>query len=448
MTPLHDQPLHRILDGFVAGVLKPSVYMEHLLARIACHEPALNAFIARDETRARAAADDADEAYARGAPRPLEGIPVAIKDVIDVEGFATTCHSKLRLDHRPDRDAASVAALRRAGAIILGKTATHEFAIGGPAFDLPFPPARNPWNRMLHPGGSSSGSACGVAAGFVPAAIGTDTGGSVRHPASACGLVGLKPTYDAISREGVFPLAFSLDHVGVIARTVDDAARLCDCMSDGTTSARRDLGQPVEGLRIGYVRHFHETDMPAVAEIAAGLDAAAARLEAAGAIVANVRLPGLQSFASCNRIILQSEAIAIHGTWMRERPEDYCGISRRNILPGVFLSAEDLVQAQRRRRELILRVEEAFETCDVLLTASSMEFPCRIDDGAEVERTYGRQARTPFNVTGHPAITLPCGIAQGGLPLSLQLAGKAGDEATLCRTAAAIELPFVAPPLA
>jgi aspartyl-tRNA(Asn)/glutamyl-tRNA(Gln) amidotransferase subunit A len=448
MTELYELSIEAVKTRFFARSLKPSDYLAALLARLAAYDGAIHSMVAVDGARAKAAALDADVAYAAGTPRgPLDGIPVAIKDVIDVAGLPTTCYSRLLLDSIAAGDAASVTALRRAGAIILGKSATHEFAIGGPAFDLPFPPARNPWNVAHHPGGSSSGSGAGVAAGFFPAAIGTDTGGSVRHPASACGIVGLKPTYDAISRRGVFPLAFSLDHVGGLARTVADAALLCDVMAEGRTAATHQIGQPIRGVKVGYVKHFHTADMIADPEVAEALDAAAARLADFGAEVREITLPSLLAFNAVNRIILQSEAIAVHGKWLRETPEAYCGLSRRGILPGIFLSAEDLVQAQRRRRQLIEAVESAFSDVDVLLTASSMETARRIDEEAEIARTYGRQARTPFNVTGHPAIALRSGMSGAGLPLSLQIAGRYHDEAIICRVAAAIELPSVIPPL-
>lgn len=443
---------HSVADlrqRFGSGELRPSEYLDQSIARIERLDGRLNTLVARNFDAAREEAKAADEAFRAGRPRgPLEGVPVGIKDVLDVAGLPTTCHSKVLLDNIAGQDAAAVAALRKAGAIVIGKTATHEFAIGGPAFDLPFPPARNPWNVDHHPGGSSSGSAAGVAAGLFPAAIGTDTGGSVRHPASACGIVGLKPTYDAISRAGVFPLSWTLDHVGSLARTVADAALLCDVMAAGRTAAARDLGQPIRGLRVGFVRHFHLNDMPATAEMSAALEDGAARLKDAGAIVEEVALPDLRSFFACNRIILASEALAIHGQWLRDRPEDYCSLSRRGILLAAFLSAEDLVNAQRKRAQLVEAVSAAMQSVDVLLTASSMELPCRIDDPAEVERSYGRQARTPFNLTGHPAITLRSGMSASGLPLSMQIAGRTGDEATVCRVAAAIELPLQHPELA
>ncbi len=449
MTLGPDASVIDVLASFRASTSTPSAYLESLLARIAADDARIHAFVSLDPDEARVAAQAADAAYARGtALRPLEGVPIGVKDVIDVNGMATTCHSRIRLDHRASADAACVAALRRDGAIILGKTSTHEFALGGPAFDLPFPPSRNPWDLSLHPGGSSSGTAAGVAAGFFPAGLGTDTGGSVRHPASACGLVGLKPTYDTISRKGIFPLAFSLDHVGAISRTVRDAALLCDRMSGEFTAAARDIGRSIEGLRVGYVRHFHEDDVPADADIAAGLDNGADRLRQAGVEVRDVRLPHLRSFAACNRILLQAEAIAVHGSWLRERPEDYCALSRKSLVAGAFLSAEDLVQAQRRRRQLIAAVNAVFRDVDVLLTASSMEFPCAIDDASEIERSYGRQARTPFNVTGNPAIVLPGTPSARGLPTSLQIVARPYDEATACRVASAVELTYVPPPFA
>ena len=449
VSALHDLSIAAVRQHFLARDLTPSDFLAHLLRRMAEHDGGINSMTMLDEAGAGRAAAEADGAYAAGLPRgPLDGIPIAIKDVIDVAGLPTTCHSRLMLGNIAQRDAVAVARLRRGGAIILGKAATHEFAIGGPAFDLPFPPARNPWNANHHPGGSSSGSGAGVAAGFFPAAIGTDTGGSVRHPASACGIAGLKPTYEAIPRTGVFPLSFSLDHLGSLGRTVADAALLCDVMADGKTAAAGAIGEPVAGLRIGFVRHFHLEDMPADAETAAALETAARKLESLGADVREVALPSLLTFAAVNRIILQSEAIAIHGDWLRSRPDASCALSRRAILIGAFHTAEDLVQAQRRRRQLIEHVEAMFCEVDVLLTASSMEPACRIDDAAEVARTYGRQARTPFNVTGHPAIAIRSGMSRDGLPLSLQIAGRYHDEAMICRVAAAIELPVAMPPLA
>jgi aspartyl-tRNA(Asn)/glutamyl-tRNA(Gln) amidotransferase subunit A len=436
----------------LAKRLSPVELLQSCLDRIAAVEPKLNAIIrlVADEAMSNARAAEAE--IARGGSRgPLHGIPVGLKDIIDLAGHPTTCHSKLQIDRVATEDAVATARLRAAGALFPAKLSTHEFAIGGPAFDLPFPPARNPWNPKHHPGGSSSGSGAAVAARMFPAALGTDTGGSVRHPASHCGLVGLKPTYGLVSRRGVFPLAFTLDHVGPMTRTVRDNALLLNVIAghdagDPGSAAHpaedytRDLHKGLRGLRIGFVRHFHEKDQPATPEMAAALEAAATLMAAEGAVISTVTLPPLGEFAGVNRTILLPEATAIHETWLQERPSDYAHITRRRLLPGVFVSGTDYVQAQRRRRQLIAAVEAAFADVDLLLCASSMDPACLIDDAAEVERTYPRQARTPFNVTGHPAVSIMCGISKAaGLPLGLQLVAPSFGEALIYRAAAGYE---------
>jgi len=440
MTAPHRLTLAEAGSLIAARKLSPVELLADCSARITALQPRINAFIRMTLEEAEAAAREAEAEIARQGPRsPLHGIPIGLKDIIDLAGHPTTCHSRLRLDHHADEDAAVVKRLRAAGAVFPGKLATHEFAIGGPAFDLPFPPARNPWNTAHHPGGSSSGSGAAVAASMVPAALGTDTGGSVRHPASHCGIVGLKPTYGLVPREGVFPLAFSLDHVGPLTRTVRDAALMLNVMADGAQDYTRGLTDGLRGLRIGFVRHFHETDMPADPEMAAALEEAARLLSAEGALLTDITLPPLAEFAAVNRTILYAESSAVHEEWLTTRADEYANVTRRRLLPGLFLPAVDYMHAARRRTQLIAAVEAAFAEVDVLLTASSMDPACRIDDIEAVERTYPRQARTPFNVTGHPAITLMSGLSSGGLPLSLQLVTRSFTEALLFRAAHGFE---------
>jgi aspartyl-tRNA(Asn)/glutamyl-tRNA(Gln) amidotransferase subunit A len=270
MTAPHWLAATDIARAFADRTLSPVDLLTALLSRIEALDPKLNAFIRLDADAAMQAARAAEAEIAAGRSRgPLHGIPVGIKDIIDVAGLPTTCHSRILLDNIAKTDAAVIAKLRQAGAIILGKLSTHEFALGGPSFDLPFPPARNPWNPEHHPGGSSSGSGAGVCAGLFPLALGSDTGGSVRNPASACGIVGLKPTYGLVSRRGVFPLSFTLDHVGPLARTVADTALLLDSIAghdpadpgSTPTQARqfgRLLDRGVRGLRIGFKPHIHQ----------------------------------------------------------------------------------------------------------------------------------------------------------------------------------------------
>ncbi len=448
---LYWQEATQLAGAIAARKVSPVALMQALLARIEQQDPRLNAFIRIDAQAALDAAKVAEQEAAAGRLRgPLHGLPIGIKDIIDVAGLPTTCHSQVRIDHMATEDAFVVAKLRAAGGIVIGKLSTHEFAIGGPSFDLPFAPARNPWNREHHPGGSSSGSGAGVAAGMFPLALGTDTGGSVRNPASCCGIVGLKPTYGLVSRHGVFPLAFTLDHVGPMTRSVADNALLLQAMAGhdpldpGSAAAyarnySEKLARGVAGLRIGYVRHFHENDLKANSEVGAALDTAAKVFTHAGAVVKDVQLPPLGEFAAVNRTILNGEAWSIHSPWLRTRPGDYGRLARRRLMAGAFLSAGDYVQAQRRRTQLIAAVQEVLRDVDVLLAASSMDPPCRIDDAETVEKTYPRQARTPFNVTGHPALAMMSGLSKDRLPLSLQIIGRYHDEATVYQAAAAFE---------
>ncbi len=451
MTALHWLSATDVAKAYADRTLSPTKLVQALLQRIEHLQPRLHAFVHLDAVAAMDAAKTAERELHAGRTRgPLHGIPVGIKDIIDVAGLPTTAHSKILVGNIAKQDAACVARLRAAGAIVLGKLSTHEFAIGGPSFDLPFPPASNPWNPRHHPGGSSSGSGAGVASGMFPVALGTDTGGSVRNPASVCGIVGHKPTYGLVSRRGVFPLAFTLDHVGPMTRTVADNALLLEALAghdpldpgSAATNVRhfgKTIDHGVNGLRVGFVRRFHETDMPAHPDVTAALEDVERILEAEGALVETVVLPHLDEFAAVNRVILCSEAWSIHARWLRERPEDYGALARRRLLPGAFMTAGDYVGAQRRRAEMIAAVNDKLRDCDVLMCASSMDPASEIQDAEETARTYPRQARTPFNVTGHPALAMMSGLSGNGLPLSVQFIGRYFEDATVFRVAAAYE---------
>ena len=427
--------------------LSPVEYATALLARIERHDGKYNAFIALTPERAMSAARAAESEIAAGRWRgPFHGMPYALKDIIDVEGLQTTAHSKILIGNIARRHAVVTERLEAAGGVLLGKLSTHEFAIGGPSFDLPWPPARNPWNRDHFCGGSSSGSGAGLAAGFFPAALGTDTGGSIRNPASMCGITGMKPTYGRVSRRGVAPLAFSLDHIGPMTRTVRDNALMLQVVAghDPGDPGSADepvpeygamLDQGVRGLRIGVLRHFYTSDVAGDPEQVTALDAAVNLLAEAGAETSEIVLPALQDFSACGQIILAAEAYAVHEQWLKERPQDYGARARERLLAGAALRAVDYVQAVRWRRELRDQVAAAFANIDLAITASSMDPACRIDDDATLAANYWRQARMPFNVTGQPGLVIPAGFSRGGLPLSLQLVGHPFGEALLYRAA-------------
>ncbi len=431
--------------------LSPVEYTQALLARIDKIDPKLNAFLRLTPDIAMADARRAEDEIAKGNWRgPMHGVPYGLKDIIDREGLPTTGHSKILTDNVAKADAPVAAKLRAAGGVLMGKMSTHEFAIGGPSFDLPWPPARNPWDPNHHPGGSSSGSGSALAAGLLPAALGTDTGGSVRNPASMCGIVGLKPTYGRTSRRGVLPLSFSLDHVGPMTRTVEDNAILLNVIAgyDAGDPGSADvpvedytaaLGAGVKGLKIGAIRHFYTRDETADPEMVKSIEDALALLQDLGAEVREIEVDPLQVYGACNRTILTGEAFAIHEKWLQERPEDYGDRARERLMAGAFVSAADYVNATRLRRKLVARFHAAMADLDVAITISSMEPACRIDDEGMVDRTYPRQARAPFNLTGSPAISVPTGFSAAGLPLSMQIVGKPFKEAMVYRVAQAYE---------
>jgi aspartyl-tRNA(Asn)/glutamyl-tRNA(Gln) amidotransferase subunit A len=434
-----------------ARKLSPVEYTRALLERIERYDPTLNAFLRLTPEQALEDARRAETEIAQGGWRgPFHGVPYGLKDIVDYAGLPTTAHSKILIDNVAAADAAVTRKLRAAGGVFMGKLSTHEFAIGGPCFDLPWPPARNPWNRHHFTGGSSSGSGAATAAGFLPAAIGTDTGGSVRNPASMCGVVGMKPTYGLVSRRGVMPLAYSLDHIGPLTRTVRDNALMLDTIAGydaldpgssvrGTGDYTSALGQGIEGLRIGVIRHFYTRDMQADPEMAASIEAALDVLNALGAEVREIETAPLGTFAACNRTILLSEAFAIHEPWMRDRPADYGALTRERLMGGAFVRAADYVNATRVRRQLADDFHALFQDIDVAITASSMDPACGIDDQEAIERTYGRQARAPFNVTGGPALSVPTGFSSAGLPLGMQIVGKPFTEGLIYRVAHAYE---------
>ena len=434
-----------------AGHLSHHDYVAALLAHIEAHDSEINAFLLVTGEQALEQARATDEARARGEiSGPLAGVPIGLKDIIDTAGVRTTCHSALRADNVPQADARVAQRLRAAGALLLGKLSTHEFAIGGPSFDLPWPPARNPWDRNRFPGGSSSGSGAAVAAGMVPLALGTDTAGSVRNPATHCGIVGLKPTYGLVSRAGVYPLSFSLDHVGPMTRTVADNALALNCLAgfDATDPGSanhaaedytRSLNVGVKGLKVGVLRHFYTEDLEAETDIVTGIEAALGVLGDAGAEVIEVRTRPLREYIECNRVLLVAEAFSVHEHWLRDCPEKYGALARERLAVGAFLTGADYVQANRTKRVLHDEMVSLFDDVDVLVTASSMDRTCRIDDPAEVTRTYQRQSRAPFNLTGLPALSIPCGFDGNNMPVGMQIVAPAFAEARIYQVAAAYE---------
>ena len=384
MTELHWLEAHEAAELIATKQLTSLELTKALLDRIEKYDQGLNAFLTLRPDQALEDANRADGAVRKNEPiGPLHGVPFALKDIIDAAEWPTTAHSRLLADNVAQNDAEVTARLKKAGGILLGKLSTHEFALGGPSFDLPWPPARNAWGREYFPGGSSSGSGAAVAAGFVPIALGSDTGGSVRNPASMNGLLGMKATYGRVSRRGVVPLSFSLDHVGPLTRSVKDNALALSVISGfdeedpgsadtNTPDFSKYLGAGVKGLKIGIIRHFYKEDMIASDEMSSGLEEAFAFLARNGAELEEIKTRPLIDFATCNRIILLSEACAIHQKWLIERTGEYGESLLTRLLPGTAFNAVDYVQAVRTRARYAAEFNQNFKKFDAIVTVNNI----------------------------------------------------------------------------
>ncbi|MBL7080767.1 amidase [Candidatus Bathyarchaeota archaeon] len=397
------------------GKLTPTRLLDSILKRIDALEPTLEAWVTMDRERALSDAEALTREAQEGSIRsPVHGIPVGIKDIYFTQGLRTTMGSPIYADHIPEYDAETVAILRDAGAVIPGKTETTEFAAYDPA------PTRNPWNTEHTPGGSSSGSAAAVSSGMCPTALGSQTGGSVIRPAAFCGVVGFKPTYDLISRLGVFPLAWSLDHVGFFTRTVEDATILLNVLSG--VEHRPDPEPPKLGLLRGY---YEKTADESVWE---GLMDAADRLEDGGAEVVELRLPrSFEYVHPAHSIIFATEAASVHEEGFRKNPESYKPKMRSHVAGGLLIPSPAYLRAKRIRGVFAMEARDLLGEADCLLTPSSVTPALR-----SLKSTGDPAFNAPWSFCGFPSITVPCGLTGDGLPLGLQLTGLPyGEEGLL-----------------
>src|SRR5712691_2440854 len=431
--------------------LSPVEATKALLGRIAAHDGKLHSFLRLSEEAALAEAHEAERELMAGTRRgPMHGIPYALKDIIETAGIRTTGHSKLRQDYVPSADAELVARLKAGGGIMLGKLATWEFALGGPSWDLPWPPARNPWNPDHLPGGSSSGAGAAVAAGFVPGAVGTDTGGSIRGPAAVCGLAGLKPTYDRVSRRGVFPNTFSMDHCGPLTRSAEDIALFLGVIAgfDPEDPGSEDVAVPdypavlgggVRGLRLGLVDDW-VSGTNVHPDLAPAIETAVAVLREAGAIVEPIRLSSLRDYTDCKTTISSVELYAIHEHDLKTRPQDFGRILRNRVLPGALIRAEDYLEALRWRTALAREQARALQQVDAFITAAALNVADPADPNLPDRLVSAPSITMPFSVGGLPALAIPCGFSRReGLPLSLQIAAAPFAEGLVLRIAHAYQ---------
>lgn len=429
MADLADLGVAELLAAYASGEALPSEALAACLGRIDRLDGDVNAFLTVCAEAANGEAKAADKRWARGEARALEGIPFGIKDVIETAAVRTTAGSALYEDHLPRQDATVVRQLREAGAISVGKTQTFAFALGG-ADNIDYGPTRNPWNLSKTAGGTSSGSGAAVGARQVPLALGTDTGGSTRIPAAYCGVTGLKPTYGRLSTKGMIPLSWSLDHVGLLARSSADIGLALAGIGD------HGKGRELSGLRIGiandWFNEFCDGELLTVADIA--LDV----LREAGAIPVRIELPNAHLAEDLYWLIVLSEAASIHQP-NREHFDRYDPAMAERLRDAEGIKATDYLAALRLRALLADDYRRAFDQVDVLLTpASSVLAPdwedpiCRID-GRDVEWIDAVSHMTcPFNVIGLPAISVPAGLSGSGLPIGVQLvAPRHGDHLCL-----------------
>jgi aspartyl-tRNA(Asn)/glutamyl-tRNA(Gln) amidotransferase subunit A len=425
------------------------------LRRIEATDPVVHAYVMVLSERARRAAYHADRELAQGRRRgPMHGIPVAVKDICYMRDLPTEAGSRVLIGFIPGYDATVVRRLESAGAVIVGKTMTHEFAYG-----VNTPSTRTPWNLECYPGGSSVGSAVAVTVGSAFAAIGTDTGGSIRNPAAINGIVGLKPTYGRVSRAGVVSLGTSLDHVGPLTRTVEDCATVLQAIAGHDPADPSSVDEPVppftsdletgvEGLRIGVERaHFFYEGVTEDTRLA--VEAVLETLQRLGAAIVDVELPELAWSPQVLMTILGAEASTFHRRWLRERPEDYDPATRRALEMGEFIPATHYLLAQRARSLLRHRMANLFSAhrLDVLLSptlpmstvplqdrfAERTDFPGESPAVSSVHHTFSA------NLTGQPALSVPCGLSSTNLPIGFQLMGRPFDEMMLFRVARAYE---------
>lgn len=433
------------------GALSPVELTGRYLDRIRSLDGKLQAFIHVSQD-ALAAAADAEREIRDGRWRgPLHGVPIAIKDNYLTADMPTTAGTTAPGIGFANRDSAAAARLRRAGAILIGKTRTHEFAWGNVT-----PPTRNPWDLDRVPSGSSGGSGAAVAAGLVPAGLGSDTGGSIRMPASVCGTVGIKPTFGRVSRDGIVPHSWSLDHPGPLTRTVHDAALLMNvlagydpadpaCQDRRVPDYTKGLRAPMSGLRVGVCRnHFFERND---VDVERSVEAAIADLSAAGASIHEFRIPRLEYGLAAIFAIELASSTSYHDVSLREgRVAHYTPDVRTLVEMGRLVTAPDYLKAEQLRSLLVEDFRNAFDAVDVIvgptmpITAWKVgEWTVKVEDRDESVLSASWRFTFPYNLTGLPAVSVPCGFDRRGLPIGLQIAGRPFDEATVLRVAAAYE---------
>jgi len=455
-TDILQWDIARLSNAFKAKQLSPAEVTRTLLERIEQVNPVLNAYITVMHEQAMESALQAEKEISAGNWRgPLHGVPIGLKDLIYTKNVRTTMGSEIFKDYLPDHDAAVVEKLKQAGAVIVGKLNTHEFAYGPTGDRSAFGPVKNPYNLSKITGGSSSGSGAAVAAALCFAALGTDTGGSIRIPSSCCGIVGMKPTFGLVSKYGVYPLSWTLDHVGPMTRTVLDNALLLNALAGyderdpyavkaGAEDYTRLIGQSIKGSVIGvpssfYFEHVQE-------EVEQQVRNALNVFENLGAEIRVIDLPNIQNILSAQQITIRSEAYAVHEAMLRETSAQYDPEVRERLLTGQDEKAHVYIHARQLKHAAVQEYMHALKEADVIVTPTISILPPDIGQRQVSIRGQEEHVRaalvrltSPTNFAGLPSLSVPCGFSSSGLPIGMQLIGKPFDEANLYRFAFAFE---------
>lgn len=447
---LHDLSIAEASELIGSKKLSPVEYVDHLSARTQLLDQQVHAFITPTYDLARVQAQTAEAEIAAGKYRgPLHGIPLGAKDIFETAGILTTGGSRTGSQHIPKKDATIIDRLYRSGALMFGKLATHEFAHGGPSLDLPWPPVRNPWSLDKFTGGSSSGSGAAVAAGFIPGALGSDTGGSIRGPASFCGIAGFMPSSGLVSRTGVMPNSFTLDHCGPMARSVEDCALILQSIAghdpaDGNSfiqpipDYRESLKGGVKGLRIGVLRTVWEKELPVSDDHKQALEEAIKTFQALGATVEDCALRPMQDYMDVKVVLAETEIFAVHQHGLIHRTGEYGQDFLTRILPAVMFQSIDYVAASREHRKMIAQMQPVYEKYDLLLMQGFGAAPA-ISAHRPLNFWKRANAQVPANITGGPALSVCCGFSAAGLPLGMQLVGAPLSDALVLRAGHAYE---------
>ncbi|RFU68122.1 Asp-tRNA(Asn)/Glu-tRNA(Gln) amidotransferase subunit GatA [Peribacillus saganii] len=437
--------------------ISPTEVAIQLLKRINEIDPKINSFITIDKEEVLEQAKRADQEIENGNYKgPLHGVPIGLKDLIYTQSLKTTMGSEIYQNYVPDYNATVVEKLKEAGAIIVGKLNTHQFAYGPTGDRSFFGPVRNPHNTQKMTGGSSSGSAAAVSACLAYGSLGTDTGASIRVPASFCGIVGMKPTYGLVSKHGVFPLSMTLDHVGPLTRTVTDNAILLNVIAGfdqndpnsiqkESQDFSRDIGKGIEGMKIGIPTSFYFDDIDE--EVRHAVEKAIEVMRELGAVIQSINLPNIEKISESHKVILKSEAYAVHEQHLKDYPDNWDDEVKERLLTALDTKGYEYVQALQIRKLAKNEFNHVLEDVDVILTPTLPILPPKINERhVNIEKYIGQHIRwsitkltAPTNLNGLPSLSVPCGFSADDMPIGIQLIGREFDEATLYRFGYALE---------